>query len=103
MDSSCNSPNLLRLLLDMSQRYVNLISLDFCFLTGFLGFTTDEDQEKSDFGSSALSIIINVLVFMCVAVLIVIALIKWRKRCAAGKCQLESLFREKQPSKVYCI
>ncbi len=28
MDSSCNSPNLLRLLLDMSQRYLNLISLD---------------------------------------------------------------------------
>ncbi|KAF4100079.1 hypothetical protein G5714_018275 [Onychostoma macrolepis] len=48
-----------------------------------LDIAFDEDLEKSDFGSSALSIIISVLVFMCVAVLIVIALIRWRKRCAA--------------------
>ncbi len=74
----------------MSQRYLNLISLNICFLTDFLGFTKDEDLEKSDFGSSALSIIINVLVLMCVAVLIITALIKWRKRCAAGKCHVES-------------
>ncbi|RXN33785.1 major histocompatibility complex class I-related gene protein-like [Labeo rohita] len=42
-----------------------------------------EDLEKSDFGSSALSIIIRVLVFFCVAVLIITALIIWRKRPAA--------------------
>ncbi|RXN39404.1 major histocompatibility complex class I-related gene protein-like [Labeo rohita] len=47
-----------------------------------------EDLEKSDFGSSALSIIIRVLVFFCVAVLIITALIIWRKRPAAGSHSL---------------
>ncbi|KTG44255.1 hypothetical protein cypCar_00034130 [Cyprinus carpio] len=49
-----------------------------------LDIAFDEDLEKSDFGSSALSIIISVLMFMCVVVFIITALIKWRKRRAAG-------------------
>ncbi|KAL1269637.1 hypothetical protein QQF64_031926 [Cirrhinus molitorella] len=48
-----------------------------------LDIAFDEDLEKADFGSSALSIIISVLVLMCVAVLSISALIIWRKRCAA--------------------
>ncbi|CAM4715460.1 unnamed protein product [Leuciscus chuanchicus] len=45
----------------------------------------DEDLEISDFGSSALFVVISVLVLMCVAVLIITALIIWRKKtCAAG-------------------
>uniref|UniRef100_A0A8C2FGF7 Ig-like domain-containing protein n=1 Tax=Cyprinus carpio TaxID=7962 RepID=A0A8C2FGF7_CYPCA len=49
-----------------------------------LDIAFDEDLEKSDFGSSALSIIISVLMFMCVVVFIITALIKWRKRRADG-------------------
>ncbi|KAK2898770.1 hypothetical protein Q8A67_010188 [Cirrhinus molitorella] len=48
-----------------------------------LDIAFDEDLEKADFGSSALSIIISVLVLMCMAVLSISALIIWRKRCAA--------------------
>ncbi|KAL1269647.1 hypothetical protein QQF64_031936 [Cirrhinus molitorella] len=55
-----------------------------------LDIAFDEDLEKADFGSSALSIIISVLVLMCMAVLSISALIIWRKRCAAGKCHVES-------------
>ncbi|XP_050973759.1 BOLA class I histocompatibility antigen, alpha chain BL3-7 [Labeo rohita] len=48
-----------------------------------LDISFDEDLEKSDFGSSALSIIISALAFFCVAVLIITALIIWRKRRTA--------------------
>uniref|UniRef100_A0A671KXY4 Ig-like domain-containing protein n=1 Tax=Sinocyclocheilus anshuiensis TaxID=1608454 RepID=A0A671KXY4_9TELE len=46
------------------------------------------DVSECDPGSFGLSIIIGVLVFMCVAVLIITALIIWRKRQAAGKCSV---------------
>ncbi|XP_043103336.1 uncharacterized protein LOC122350716 [Puntigrus tetrazona] len=48
-----------------------------------LDIAFDEDLEKSDFGSSALSIIISVLVLIFVAVFVIIALINWRMRRAA--------------------
>ncbi|XP_067268687.1 major histocompatibility complex class I-related gene protein-like [Pseudorasbora parva] len=57
-------------------KYLNLDNkLDIMF---------DEELEKSDFGSSALCVIIGVLVLICVAVLSITALIIWRKRCAAA-------------------
>ncbi|XP_042609754.1 hereditary hemochromatosis protein homolog, partial [Cyprinus carpio] len=43
------------------------------------------DVAESDPGSSTQSVVISVLVFMCVAVLIITALIIWRKRRAAGR------------------
>ncbi|KAF4109806.1 hypothetical protein G5714_009058 [Onychostoma macrolepis] len=43
------------------------------------------DVAESDPGSFSLSVVISVLVFMCGAVLIITALIIWRKRCAAGR------------------
>ncbi|XP_048067397.1 class I histocompatibility antigen, Gogo-A*0501 alpha chain-like isoform X2 [Megalobrama amblycephala] len=44
------------------------------------------DVAESDPGSFSLSVVISVLMLMCVAVLIITALIKWRKkRCAAGR------------------
>ncbi|KAK9970451.1 hypothetical protein ABG768_026396, partial [Culter alburnus] len=42
------------------------------------------DMDESDPGSFSLSVVISVLVLMCVAVLFITALIKWRKkRCSA--------------------
>ncbi|XP_051525043.1 major histocompatibility complex class I-related gene protein-like [Myxocyprinus asiaticus] len=49
-----------------------------------LHITFDSDLEKLDMGSSSLSIVISVMVLLCVAVLIITALIKWWKRTAAG-------------------
>ncbi|XP_073709044.1 DLA class I histocompatibility antigen, A9/A9 alpha chain-like isoform X2 [Garra rufa] len=43
------------------------------------------DVAESDPGSFSLSVVFSLLVFMCVAVLIITALIIWRKRCAAGQ------------------
>ncbi|XP_048066845.1 class I histocompatibility antigen, F10 alpha chain-like isoform X2 [Megalobrama amblycephala] len=44
------------------------------------------DVDESDPGSFSLSVVISVLVLMCVAVLIITALIIWRKkRCSAGR------------------
>ncbi|RXN18358.1 major histocompatibility complex class I-related protein [Labeo rohita] len=43
------------------------------------------DVAESDSGSSTQSVVVSVLVFMCVAVLIITTLIIWRKRRAAGR------------------
>ncbi|XP_073708901.1 DLA class I histocompatibility antigen, A9/A9 alpha chain-like [Garra rufa] len=43
------------------------------------------DVAESDPGSSSLSVVVSMLALMCVAVLIITALIIWRKRRAAGQ------------------
>ncbi|XP_073709047.1 DLA class I histocompatibility antigen, A9/A9 alpha chain-like [Garra rufa] len=43
------------------------------------------DVAESDPGSFSLSVVFSLLVFMLVAVLIITALIIWKKRCAAGQ------------------
>uniref|UniRef100_A0A8C1CS93 Major histocompatibility complex class I LBA n=1 Tax=Cyprinus carpio carpio TaxID=630221 RepID=A0A8C1CS93_CYPCA len=58
-----------------TMKHLNLDNkLDFTF-----------DVAESDPGSSTKSVVISVLVFMCVVVLIITALIIWRKRRAAGR------------------
>ncbi|ROJ07470.1 DLA class I histocompatibility antigen, A9/A9 alpha chain [Anabarilius grahami] len=57
------------------------------------------DVDECDPGSITLSVVISVLVLMCVAVLIVPALIIWRKkRCSAGKCFVNSIRKRNQTS-----
>ncbi|XP_073672975.1 major histocompatibility complex class I-related gene protein-like [Garra rufa] len=43
------------------------------------------DMDESNPGSFSLSVVVSVLVFMCVAVLIMTALIVWKRRCAAER------------------
>ncbi|XP_067251188.1 major histocompatibility complex class I-related gene protein-like isoform X1 [Chanodichthys erythropterus] len=57
-----------------------------------LDITFVSDVAESDPGSFSLSVVISVLVLMCVAVLFITALIKWRKkRRTAGKCSVQSV------------
>uniref|UniRef100_A0A8C1QP34 Ig-like domain-containing protein n=1 Tax=Cyprinus carpio TaxID=7962 RepID=A0A8C1QP34_CYPCA len=48
---------------------------------------------ESDPGSFSQFVVFSVLVFMCVAVFIITALIIWRRRRAAGKCSVQSIER----------
>ncbi|RXN14528.1 major histocompatibility complex class I-related protein [Labeo rohita] len=48
------------------------------------------EMNECDPGSFSKSAVLGVLVFMCVAVIIITALIIWRKRRAAGKCSVQS-------------
>ncbi|KTF85217.1 hypothetical protein cypCar_00014761, partial [Cyprinus carpio] len=56
------------------------------------------DADESDRGSFSLSVVFSVLVFMCVALLIITALIIWRKRPTAGKCFIKDLKRKYSPT-----
>ncbi|XP_073673121.1 major histocompatibility complex class I-related gene protein-like [Garra rufa] len=47
------------------------------------------DVAESDPGSFSLSVVFSVLVFICVAVLIITALITWRKRQTPAKCSVK--------------
>ncbi|XP_048067371.1 zinc-alpha-2-glycoprotein-like [Megalobrama amblycephala] len=84
---------------EQRKRHKYNCTANYLNLDNKLDIMFDDNLEKSDFGSSALSVVISVLLaIVCVAILIITALIIWWKRCSAGSGSSTSHQNEYSPA-----